>query len=118
MSLELDWERGPTYATVRLNGSPELGHALSALELIAVESAEDRNLLIDLRGVDTLQSFTDQFALGQAAAANLKHLQRVASIVPIGRKTRNSERPAREEGLDLRVFESEDEALKWLLRKD
>lgn len=118
MSLELEWERGPTHAVVRLKGSPKLDHALSALELIAGESAMDTKLLIDMRGIDTLQSFTDQFALGQVAAARLKHLARVASVVPIGRRTRNSERPAREEGLELRVFESEEEALRWLLERE
>ncbi|TWO70085.1 hypothetical protein FN976_17260 [Caenimonas sedimenti] len=117
MSLELNWEHHDTHAVVRLVGTPQLGHVLSALEVIAIECAGIQKLLVDLRGISTLQSFTDQFALGQAAATKLNHLHRIASVVPVGRKTRNSERPAREGGLDLRVFESEEQALSWLLVK-
>lgn len=99
---------------VRISGTPLLDHALSALELIAIETSGATRLLIDMRGVSKLHSFTDQFALGHAAARKLRHLQKLASLVPQGRTTRNSERAARGAGLDLRVFESQQEALTWL----
>lgn len=113
--IQLQWVRHAQYAAVRVSGTPLLDHALSALDVIAAEAVAGSRLLIDLRGVTTLHSFTDQFALGHAAAATLRHLERVASLVPEGRATRNSERPARRQGLDLQVFESEARALAWLL---
>lgn len=114
MGVSLAWERRTGYTVVRVVGDPQLETIVSALDVIAVESATASQLLVDLRGVSTLHSFTDQYTLGQAAAKKLAHLRKVASLVPVGRLTRNSERPARQEGLNLRVFEAEDEALTWL----
>ena len=117
MSVSLSWERQATHVVVRLSGSPSLEQVLPALDAIATATRGDALLLVDMRGIDTLLAFTDQFALGQAAAEKLRHLRRVASVVAPDRLTRNSERPARKQGMDLRVFTSEAEALVWLLEQ-
>jgi hypothetical protein len=117
MGLHIDWEQHEAYGVVRLTGAPSLGQILSFMELLAVESQSWNHgrLLADLRGVTTIRSFTEQFTLGEEAARKLKHLRRIASVVPPERLTRNSERPARQRGLDLKVFTDEAEALQWLL---
>jgi hypothetical protein len=117
MSLDLAWEHHEHYGVLRLSGSPSLGQFLSGLEVIAVETATwpHGRLLADLVGISTLTSFTDQFSIGEQSALKLKHLRKVASVVPPQRLTRNSERPARGQGLDLRVFTDERQALAWLL---
>jgi hypothetical protein len=56
----------------------------------------------------------DHFRIGEAAAHQLKHLDRLASIVPAGQITRTSEKVARKQGLQLRVFTSMTEAIRWL----
>jgi hypothetical protein len=117
MSLHIEWEQHETHGVARLAGSPSLGQFLSFVELLAVESIgwPHGRLLADLRGVSTLQSFTEQFTIGEEAARKLRHLRRIASVVPAERITRNSERPARQKGLDLKVFDDESAALDWLL---
>jgi hypothetical protein len=53
--------------------------------------------------------------VGEEAARQLQHLQRIASLVPPDRLTRASEKTARRSGLNLTVFTSEEEAVAWLL---
>lgn len=120
MGLHIDWEHHAGYGAVRLAGAPSLGQFYSCIELLSVESAgwPHRRLLVDLRGVTTLHSFTEQFAIGEEAARRLGHLRKIASVVPEGRRTRNSERPARRQGLNLLVFTSEEEAVAWLCSDD
>lgn len=117
MSLHILWEQHETHGVARLSGAPSLGQFLSFVELLAVETAswQHGRLLADLRGVTTLTSFTEQFTIGEDAARRLRHLKRIASVVPPERITRNSERPARQKGLDLKVFDNERAALAWLL---
>lgn len=81
MDFELTWHLQDEFANVRLAGAPTLGHVLSAIELIAVESTSWSHglLLVDLRNVTSLRSFTEQFAIGEAAARALAKLHRVAS---------------------------------------
>lgn len=120
MSVDIAWEQLPGYGAARLSGSPTLGQMLSCIELIAAETSgwQPPLLLVDLRQVDSLRSFTEQFAIGEHAASRLAHLAKVASVVPPERITRNSERPARKKGLNLLVFTSEEEAIAWLTSGD
>lgn len=116
MSLDFTVEQRDGYASVRVAGEPTLGQFLSFLHLVAVESAawEARRALFDLRGVRTLTSFTDHYAVGEEAARQLGHLQRIASLVPPERVTRASEKTAQQAGANLRVFTDEAEAVAWL----
>lgn len=117
MSLRFAVEHQERHSVVRLQGDPTLGQFLSFLQLIAVETAgwRSKRVLFDLGGVTTLTSFTEHYAIGEEAARQLRHLHRVASLVPPDRITRASEKTAQRSGLNLSVFTDEAEALAWLL---
>jgi hypothetical protein len=80
-----------------------------------VERLEDGRILLDLRQVQGRLSTSEQQVVGEMAATRLSRLHRLASIVPRGEITRNSERSAVRAGLQVRVFDSEPGALAWLL---
>jgi hypothetical protein len=120
MGLHMDWEHHAGYSAVRLSGAPSLGQFFSCVELLSVESAsrEHRRLLMDLRGITTLHSLTEQSAIGDEAARRLGHLKKIASVVPEDGVARSSGRPASKQGLHLLVFTSEEEAVRWLCSED
>ena len=95
----------------------ELGEFLSFLQTMGVESTgwATRRVMVDLRGIRTLTTFTEHYAIGEEAARQLRHLHRVASVVPGDRITRASEKTAQRTGLNLVVFTDEGSALAWLL---
>jgi hypothetical protein len=74
----------------------------------------DKRVLVDLMDVENDFRFTDHFQIGEAAARHLKHLERLASIVPASQITHTSEKVAQKRGLQLRVFTSMTEAIRWL----
>jgi hypothetical protein len=117
MSLDFGVEHREGYSVVRLAGEPSLGQFLSFLQLMGVETSgwPARRVLFDLRGIRTLTSFTEHYAVGEEASRQLQHLYRIASLVPPDRITRASEKTARRSGLNLTVFTDEAEALAWLL---
>lgn len=120
MGLHMDWEHHAGYSAVRLSGAPSLGQFFSCVELLSVESVswEHRRLLVDLRGVTTLHAVAEQSAIGEGTAQRLGHLKKIASVVPEDEAARNNERPARKQGLNLQVFTSEEEAVRWLCSED
>lgn len=71
-------------------------------------------LLVDMRGVETLRNFVEQFKLGEQAARRLPHLLRIASLVPADRVTLTSQTAAQRAGMQLLVFTSEPEAIAWV----
>lgn len=103
------------FARVTITGQPVIHQFVCLVHFIAADSRTwtHRNLLVDLRGVSTLVSFTDQFTMGEEAARQLPDL-RIASLVPEHRLTRVSEKAAHHSGGQVRVFTSETEALAWL----
>ena len=116
MSLRFDIEHRDGYSVVRVEGEPSLGQFISFLHLMGVETAtwKNRRALFDMRGVATLTSFTDHYAIGDEAARQLSHLRRAASLVPADRITRASEKTAQRSGFNLVVFTDEAEAIAWL----
>jgi hypothetical protein len=116
MSLRFDVEHMDGYSVVRVAGEPSLGQFLSFMHLIAVETArwKTRRVLFDLRGVLTLTTFTEHYAIGEESARQLGHLHRVASLVEPHRITRASEKTAQRSGMNLMVFTDEAEAIAWL----
>lgn len=116
MSLDFGVEHREGYSVVRITGQPSLGQFLSFLHLMHVETAgwPTRRVLFDLRGVRTLTSFTEHYAIGEEASRQLAHLHRIASLVPPDRITRASEKTARRSGLNLTVFTDEAQAIAWL----
>ena len=116
MSLRFTHEHRVGYSVVRVEGEPSLGQFLSFLHLVGVETAgwPVKRVLFDLRGVRTLTTFTEHYAVGEEAVRQLHHLHRIASVVPADRITRASEKTAQRSGVNLRVFTSEAEAIAWL----
>ena len=116
MSLRFDVEHRDGYSVVRVEGEPSLGQFLSFLHLMRVETSGwlARRVLFDLREVRTLTTFTDHYAVGEEAARQLSHLQRVASLVLPNRITRASEKTAQRSGMNLIVFTDEASAVDWL----
>ena len=116
MSLSFKVEQREGYAVVRVDGEPSLGQFLSFLHLMGVETSgwSVKRVLFDLRGVRTLTTFTEHYAIGEEVARQLKHLHRIASVVPPDRITRASEKTARQSGIDITVFTDEGEAIAWL----
>jgi hypothetical protein len=110
-------EHRDRYTIVRLRGAPTVGQFLSLIQLLETESQAwpGRLVLFDLRGIETLTAFTDQFAIGEAVTRHLSHLEAIASLVPQGRITGTSQKVARSSGVDLVVFAEEATAVAWLL---
>lgn len=117
MSLRYDVEHRQGYSVIRVQGEPSLGQFLSFLHLMHIETLgwAMKRVLFDLRGVHTLTSFTEHYAVGEEAARQLAHLHRVASLVAPHRLTRASEKTARRSGMNLTVFTDEDAAVAWLV---
>ena len=116
MSLSFNVEHRKAYSLVRVEGEPTLGQFLSFLQLMGVETTgwPTRRVLFDLRGVRTLTTFTEHFAIGEEVARQLHHLHRIASVVPADRITRASEKTARRSGINLTIFTEEGPAVAWL----
>ena len=116
MSLRFESEHRDGYSVVRVEGEPSLGQFLSFLHVIGVETAGwgVRRVLFDLRGVQTLTTFTDHYAVGEEAARQLAHLHRVASLVAPHRATHASEKTAQRSGMNLIVFTDEATAIACL----
>jgi len=104
------------YIRVQVTGAPALGQLLSLIHLLGVDSEtwQEDKVLVDLRGVVTPFSRPEQFRIGEEAAASMSHLDRIASLVPPERLTRVSEKAARRNGVNVRVFDDEREAIAWL----
>jgi len=71
-------------------------------------------LLVDLRAINPPPSPVEQSILGEHVARQLAHLDKLASLVAEGTRTGMSERVARQLHLDLHVFTSEPDAVRWL----
>ncbi|MGC1175915.1 STAS/SEC14 domain-containing protein [Polaromonas sp.] len=116
MGVDFSVQQRNGYTVVRVEGDPSLEEFLGFVEVLAEQSRgwQDERALCDLRSVRTLKSFTEHYAVGQAVARHLRHLRQVASVVPADRITHTSEKTAQSAGVNLRVFTSEGEAIKWL----
>ena len=113
----LAYEPHPTHLKATLRGSPTANEFLDALQQVGFESArgEFDLVLLDLREVVPVYSFTDQLRMGQEVARCMTHLRKLASVVPADRITRVSEKSAKHAGATVRIFTVESQALEWLL---
>ena len=116
MAFEISVERRPGFTRVTVTGAAALADLLGAITDLAGQTLRlhETHVLVDLTGVQGRLSFTDHFQLGDHAARELKHLKKLASVVPADKITRTSEKVARKQGLQLQVFVSVDEAIDWL----
>ncbi|TWO73119.1 STAS/SEC14 domain-containing protein [Caenimonas sedimenti] len=116
MSFDVLIQRDAHFMRVKVAGHPSLDQLLSLFHLLAVESETwvHNTLLVDLRRVESQFTEAEQAEVGREVAASLAHLRRIASVVPTHRLTRISERAAKQNGMDVCVFDVEDDAIDWL----
>ena len=116
MPLQINVQRLPEFTSVKISGPATLADFLAFIADFGGETYRhgDMRVLVDLREVQNQFKFTDHFQIGEAAAKELKHLERLASVVQENQITRTSEKVAIRQGLDLRVFTSMNEAMRWL----
>jgi hypothetical protein len=102
-----------------MTGSTDLDEMILAIAELGSQSRArgDKRLLVDLQHLANKFRFTDHFQIGEEAARQFQHLERLASVVPAEQITRTSEKVAVKRGLRLRVFTSMDEAIDWLSEK-
>jgi hypothetical protein len=114
MSLRFEVEHRAGYSVIRVEGDPSVGQFLSFLHVMGVETAAwpATRVLFDLRAVQTLTSAGDHDAIGEAAARQLPHLQRIASLV--GPRRITCEPPSRRSDAALILFTDEAAAVAWL----
>jgi hypothetical protein len=99
-----------------IEGDGNVDEFISAIRQIGAESVNwtSSRLLVDLRGVETVFTFTEQLRIGQAVGVNLRHLKKHAAIVKPERITRVGEKAAQHQGGVVQVFDTESQALEWL----
>jgi hypothetical protein len=116
MALTTQLTRFPGYVRLQVSGPASIREFVELVSTIGQETVywSDRRVVVDLRQVDGELDPTEQVFLGELVAQDLAHIERMASIVPPARLTRNSERAAQELGSQLRVFDDEAEALAWI----
>lgn len=105
------------YVRYEASGPTSLKNFVELLTFAGAETDryEDLNVLFDLRRVEGRLTEAEQLLLGEIAAMKLPMVFKAASLVPVGEITRNSERVAIEKGVTARIFDSESEAVAWLL---
>ena len=120
MTFTVAIARNSKYLRVDVAGPTSFRAFVALVAQIAaeIEQFEDNRILLDLRQVNGRLSTTEQQLVGELAPTRFPLLYKLASIVPEGEITRNSERSAVRHGLQVRVFQSEATALAWLLQTD
>ncbi|HSI55106.1 MAG TPA: STAS/SEC14 domain-containing protein [Ramlibacter sp.] len=116
MGFAVSLTRFTQYVQVAVAGPAAMKSFVELVETMGQETLfwSDRRVLVDLRDVEGALNPTEQVFLGELVAQDLPHLERIASVVPADRITRNSETAAQDLGMRLRVFTSKDEAIAWL----
>jgi len=108
--------RHPDYVAVELTGQVDLATLLELIRKLGALSREagDTRVLFDSMNMTGDVHFGGQMQIGEQIARSMSHLARVASVMPAEKITRNSEKVARAQGVQLRVFASRDEAIEWI----
>lgn len=108
------------YLRITVAGPTSLSSFAALVTQLAgeLERFQARCVLLDLRQVQGRLSTSEQQLVGELAAKRFSPLYKLASIVPRGEITRNSERAALQLGLAVRVFDSEAGAVAWLRQSE
>jgi len=114
--LQFSVRRLDGITSVKVTGDASLAEFIRVIAELGplTRTAGDKRVLVDLLGVQGDLKFTDHFQMGQEVGQHLKHLDRMASVVPQDKITRTSEKVAMTQGVHLRVFTSMNEAIDWL----
>ncbi|MDB5945171.1 MAG: hypothetical protein JWQ33_197 [Ramlibacter sp.] len=117
MPFQVTVTRFPEYVRYDAAGRTSLKRFVGLVTGVAAdtEQFEDDRVLVDLRGVEGRLTAKEQVLVGEVVAMKLPLLFKLASVVPEGEITRNSESAALFKGLQIRVFDSVPVALSWLL---
>lgn len=101
---------------ITVEGALSFDQMLSLLHVLGVESETRglRTLLLDLRAVESAFQAQELAVAGREIAASFVHLRKLALLVPPNRVTGVSEHVAQREGMNMRVFSAERDALVWL----
>lgn len=116
MAFTTQLTRFPGYVRLQVAGPSSIREFVELISTIGKETVYwlDRRVVVDLREVEGALDPTEQVFLGELVGQELAHIERMASLVPPARLTRNSERAAQELGSQLRVFDDEAQALAWI----
>lgn len=112
MQFEIERGEGPPIA--RLSGLAMLEGWEQVLPRLGSETARDRYLVLVLHGLVGFLGIPERRRVGEFAALHLKHLQKVAFVVPPEKLSGTTAPAAASLGLTLSVFTSLDEARAWL----
>lgn len=115
-SLEVSIHRLPEFTSVKLSGPATIDDFVQLIQHTGEESHRlgDRRMLVDQLEITGTLRFTDHFRIGEEVARHLQHLEKLATVVPPDKITRTSEKVAVRQGLQLRVFTTMTEAIRWL----
>jgi hypothetical protein len=114
--LEIRVSHRERYLSAKVAGRASVRDIHDMLDTLSDESMRlgARRILVDLTQVQEQFTSTDHLSIGDQAALNLGHLEKIASVVAEGRRKGTSEQVAGRRGVTLRVFTSEREAMAWL----
>lgn len=115
--MQFEIARRPDYVDVVLNGPIDVQPLLHLIQRLGDFTREsgDTRLLFDLLAMEGEVPFTGQIQVGEQVVLSMPHLQRIASVVPRDRLTRTSEKVARGQGVELKIFTARALAIEWLL---
>jgi hypothetical protein len=115
-SLKLTLHHRADHLEIEAHGPATFADLCGIADLVGTVCAKKgwRRAAMNLLGVEIALGFTDHLQLGGHVAQQLRHLDRVASIVPERYRTGTSEKAAQKAGLQLRTFTVREEALRWL----
>jgi hypothetical protein len=107
-------------ATVTISGRLSADQMVSMLHLLGVDSTTwgQQALLMDLRTLATLYGAENLARIGREIAHSFPQFRKIGLLVQPERVTRISQRAARREGLDMRVFDHQTAAVLWLRDAD
>jgi len=104
-----------TFLLVQLSGLVSLDAWEKALRELedAIKGAPEERLVIDLRGLVGWLGLPERRAVGALMAAHLAQMRRVALLIEAQKITGVVEEEAQRNGLDLRLFSTEEDAVSW-----
>ncbi len=107
---------GPDYLLVEGCGPALLTDLCGFMDLVATvaDKGRYRRAVLNLLDVEIALTFTEHLHLGAHAAARLRNLERVASVVSLQNRKGTSEKAAQKMGLRSRTFTSLAEGVQWI----
>jgi hypothetical protein len=117
MPFSIAVQRHPGYVRFNVAGPASLKNYFDLIDAAAKETLAhgDTHGMVDLRQVAGRLVFSDQFFIGDVVGQKIAHLQKLAVLVVDDPSSYNSAKVANRKGANLRTFDDEALALKWLL---